>query len=1069
MVAAAKRINTAPKPGTKSQISLQDWQTETWEYYDGVPEVKHAANYVGDAMSKLRMFPAVTDPDDPTGPPIPVTDERAGLTDAQIVAAFAELARLKSPRGGQSEIQRQLAINLEVAGEGYIVGKAARTVTVKELDDTGRMVETSVDSPEEWETHSVSELQEKSGKYTVKPGRKSEAVELTAQDTVIRVWQRHPRWADEPDCALSGLLTECEALYALALLVIGDTNSKRNNGFLLVPNELTFSKPQRNAEGSEVEDDDEDPFLDALASTMQDPIADPASASAVQPTLVRGPAQYLEQFRHVLAARPADTIDEKIAGRVARLARGISLPVEVVMGHQATTFANATQVDQDTFDDYLEPRAELLVNAVTYGFYGPQCAENQTLASIADRLCVWYDPSGLITEPDPIARANEAHDRLLISDARAREIYGYTEEDAPDEAELERRGKTPAPAQPIAMAASPAPVDLLAFLAELVTRAQAPPPRALALTAASAERATNTYGAQLLAIDRDLRLKLTVAADAAMTRAMERAGNKLRSKAAKLVDASILRNVNTFDVARTLGPALVASADVDLLDGAWDTLETQFRAWSTTAHSEALNLASRAASGFSTGDRESLMLRQADSVDEAWGWMSGAMDNLASVHMFNPGAGLADVLGEFDPTLSVPPGLVRQSMSRAGGATGLVTDGNSAYVALYPDGTPPGMIATGEAVTTAMLDNGVQIEGYKWVYGPASRTHPFDPHLRLNGTQFVTFDDPVLSNNESFPSDAFFFPGDHAGCICDYEAALITPTGGATPEPPPELRELEQLEQYGRDAGIPQADMQAAYDSIPELRAAMRAEAKALQTMVAGELENAGVGMGQFPRPSHHKTSAGEWDWYRHVSKAERSNLSRWFVPSDTINPVGLDTVLHQAALGNPAKFGNMSTNEFGEWWLGRVNEYNQLGGVAQGKAYGVNLPVLDDLGLTPAHIPAFDRATAALNVAESWADQNAAMFAERANEAAHLLGLAATSGPAPWSMSFQSWADEVMELDYLATTGNTAASSRLAELIPSRLDLDGMSVEELYSLIVETARTAGEEVPGHARIPWTS
>lgn len=784
LVAAARRLDTAPATGTKIKVPRQEWQADAWDYYDAVPEVKHAARYVGNQLAKLRVYPAVPDPDDPSAPPIPVTDERSGVPADVAALAVAELARLRSDLGGQPEVLRQLAINMEVAGEAYIVGRAARTQDVTDRQ-TGLVVQTTV--PERWEVHSVSEVVEKDGHYAIRGSEGGKAEPLGAEDTIIRVWQRHPRWADTPDCALAGLLVECEALHTLSLLIIGDSNSKRNNGFLLVPNEITFGSA--NATDSEDADPDSDPVLDALAETMQGPIADPSSPSSVQPTLVRGPAEALAQFRHVLATRPADTIDDKIEGRVKRLARGIDLPVEVVMGLEQTTFANAAQVDQDTFDDYLEPRSKLLCDALTFGFLTPQLEQSSAAAEWAGRILVHFDPSGLITQPDPAATAADAHSRNTISDAAYRRATGWSDDDAPDPEEMLRRtglnrgiltgditlallkllGIPIELAVPAEVPIDPATGEPQPIAASAM---EAPPPRPHALTAGRTVKGRNTYGARLLGIDRDLRLTLTVAADAAMGRALERAGNRLRSKAGKLgVDRELLRHVGPLAVAATLGPALVAAADDAPLEGAWAELERQFREWGAAAQAEALDVAAQAAAGFSTAERTALQLRQAADLDEAWTWMRGSLDSLAQARMFDPTPGLA--LGEFDATMRVPTGLVRQAMARAGGATGLVTSGSDAWVALYPDGTPPGMIGTGELVGGALRDNGVGVEGYVWVYGPASRRHPFEPHMDLDGVTFVNFDDAVLANSGSFPTDAFYFPGDHAGCVCDYEPVII--------------------------------------------------------------------------------------------------------------------------------------------------------------------------------------------------------------------------------------------------------------------------------------------------------
>jgi hypothetical protein len=65
------------------------------------------------------------------------------------------------------------------------------------------------------------------------------------------------------------------------------------------------------------------------------------------------------------------------------------------------------------------------------------------------------------------------------------------------------------------------------------------------------------------------------------------------------------------------------------------------------------------------------------------------------------------------------------------------------------------------------------------VYGdPSARSAPFEPHEALDGVDFETWDDPVLANEEGWPDTDFYAPGDHFGCLCDFEVRF------AEAEPP---------------------------------------------------------------------------------------------------------------------------------------------------------------------------------------------------------------------------------------------------------------------------------------------
>jgi hypothetical protein len=150
-------------------------------------------------------------------------------------------------------------------------------------------------------------------------------------------------------------------------------------------------------------------------------------------------------------------------------------------------------------------------------------------------------------------------------------------------------------------------------------------------------------------------------------------------------------------------------------------------------------------------------------------------------------------------------------MARAGGNSGLQAgDKGQAFVTVADAGTrPAGGVATGELVKGALQDEGVVTERYRWVYGPALR-QTFHPHLALDGTEFDNFDDPQLVNGQSFPPYGYYFPGDHTGCICDFEPIIPAVEGVAPVAPddpfatvgdPPQWEgdQLESIRHYQAD------------------------------------------------------------------------------------------------------------------------------------------------------------------------------------------------------------------------------------------------------------------------------
>lgn len=819
-VAAATRIKLDDRKASKSQASKRaEWQSEAWEYFDDVPEIKYSTWYSGNVISKLRLFVAVQ-PDDLDASPIPATDPASGIPIALAQRAEAELARLHGELGGLPEILRSLNMNLDIAAEAYLIGIGPRERVETDPNDPG--VELVIVEPEDWFVASIDEVKIESDTYKYE-NLDGKWVELDAErDTIIRVWQRHPRTRNKPDNNMRGILSDCEALLLLTNQVKAEAKARQNAGILTVPNELSFGADDADddvaPEGEEGEEATTDSFSEELLRAMTDPIADPSSAAAVMPLVIRGPSEHLKPdvLRHIKLDRgdATNVLEERITARVTRIARGINLPVEVVMGHQQTTYANAEQVDEDTFEDHFEPRALLLVDVLTVGFLHPQLDDAGEDPDLVDRMFVWFDPSDVVGEPDPIESADYGLDNGLISEQAWRRVKNWTEDDAPDPLELLirsglRRGILTADltrallellgisidVEPLPQAPDPnATTDNGAAARDLIRTAllmvashrngngdghvpDATEPKALSAATRRHEtraQAGRRIGRRLSQIDRELRTRLLVAANAAITRALEKAGNKLKNAAGPTRQQ--LKSVLPVYAAATLGPTLTAQAGFspdDLIDTEWAGLEQQFMQWGAQAQDEALAAANELV-GFSAAQRDALGLRQSADLKEAWSWFREALTALGRDRLFAPDGTLPTV-GEFDPTSKVPTGLVREAIARAGGAQGIEPVGDNLFVSVHNGGQPLGGIGTGDLLRDAMADEGAEVEAYEWVYGAAYRAHPFEEHVALDGLIFGDFGDRQLAADASWVSGDEYFPGDHAGCACDFVVILLAP------------------------------------------------------------------------------------------------------------------------------------------------------------------------------------------------------------------------------------------------------------------------------------------------------
>lgn len=860
LIASGRKVRLG-SPGVKLDLGLdQPWQIDAWDYWRKTPEVKQLMLFLGNQLGKLRLFLAVEDPDDPEGDPIPISDEKAQVPERIRLAAQAELDRLELHDGGLPELLRRLDLNLEIPGEGYLVGLGARMAGDPDPRSPipDKLLEPGEELAEEWWVISRSAVMVTGSGDGARTAVKMHPGDSAGRrldrdfDTIIRIYQADPEWPALADSAMQGVLFECRILMALTAQVLAVANSQMHAGILTIPNELSFgpASPSSPEEGDKATEDPLDQDLDDIFTEV---VEHPDSLMTIRPTLLRGPGQYLsEQYvRYIQMGRQLDErLDGQIEQRVRRIARGLNAPVEAVEGHDATTFANAKQIDRDLFDDHIEPRATMLVRSLSSAYLqanlhdaamgepliegGPAPVVDVELDEWADRIIIWYDPSSIIREPDLEAHADAAHDRNAISDAAYRRAVGAGGDDAPEPLEIIirtalRRG-TLDPVITVALLreiAADAGVEL-PELDDLTGQGAAGQPetsmRVLAaalllqerihgqdtampsdaplvlppqLTASRSPEVNGPNpGAALLAIDVDLRTRLTVAASDAMERALERAGNRLRSKLNKTDTAAaaagltrgqiaqhqtLLRGLPPRLFARILGPELVAAVGVtedELTGDPWGQLEPLFDAWVLAAQRRALDELETIVDS-SVPDRSGLEARQDEDRDHAWGWFAAALTALLARRIYDPDPA-APELGEHDTSMTVPTGLVRATISQAGGAPLLEfnpEDLSQVGAVLADGGTRPvGGIGQGELILEQLRGFGVATKALKWVYGHSIRA-TFHPHLSLDAIVFRDYDDPRLVNGAGWPPFGHYFPGDHYGCRCDVELILTPPAG----------------------------------------------------------------------------------------------------------------------------------------------------------------------------------------------------------------------------------------------------------------------------------------------------
>lgn len=792
VTAAAQRIEVSPERRAELNFKrAEDWQRRAWEFYDTVGEAGYAANYMGNAIGRLRMYPAVQP--DPQGRPEPLNDPPQGARPAEgdrpaieaddysqqdVDACYEALERLRSPLGGRSELQRRLGVNWFVAGDAFLIGEQPE------------------DAPESWEVYSSEQVKvDWDRRQTVRgrdnvdhevplitllaPGSTSQGRDLPPEVSVHRLWRPHPRyhqWADAPYRRALGILEELDIA---TRATIGSLRSRLHGpGVWFLPQTVVNRpSPQQPNRTQDSQAKRTKGFVKDLVDVTSRAIDDPASAGAQIPYVVGVPDDIWEKVDAGKQLVQWDrTVDEQTAALrqelLGRFAATVDLPPEVIMGKADLNHWSAWNVDDEAYAAHIEPFAAMIFEALTYAYLRPML----TAAGVQDveRFCLWFDATDLVSDPDETDKVKWSHERLLISNETARQRIGFTEDDAPSEEELADRieiaqalaGRTPTPTSD-----RPAPQQQPRELGPgQPSDGEGPPPAEqpqqpetpAALVASAKDRALATLGTRLANLDRGLLLESHTRADQAMRRALERANARLKSLAMRSGTTRALRDQlaglapDAYEVGPALGEALILTlasekggdSAAGLFAGAFDP----YTEWwdERTGRTQNAMLGSIDTAGDLSEDQLAEHAAQ-DDRDRSAGraLMDVALLALASRLLINPTHDGGEV-GEHGGTL-VPMGLVRGPLARAGGG------GEKAYSLL-----------TGSHYVRIFGDALVEVSGWRWDYGDqASRFRPFAPHVDLDGFFFADADDDELGNAAGgFPYTSHYWPGDHADCQC---------------------------------------------------------------------------------------------------------------------------------------------------------------------------------------------------------------------------------------------------------------------------------------------------------------
>lgn len=552
------------------------WQQRAFAYYELLGEIWYAAQFYARALQKIELKLVRK-----TGP--------VDFEDVTDPSLMEYLERVQDPGGGRANLMGAYGRLKFLAGECYLLVTQAEPEDADDDPDTGDEV---------WEMLSADELRWHASERVYKryriPNTQPETLEETPEgvweplpDTAIayRFWTRHPQYSGLADGPMRGVLDLCEELVILTRAVRARGRSRlAGSGILLIPDEVDY----KNLEGSVPDEDpDADPFTARLQEAMVAGIVDEGTASAVVPLVLKVGAEWIEKFRHLQIIDPNQTYPETGLRMecIQRIAIGLDMPPEILLGKSDANHWSAWQIDEDSFTAHLQPVVQGFCDDFTGGYLRP----TMKAAGVADwkDYAITYDASAVIVHPDRGADAKDAWDRGAISWESLRDALGFDDNDAMDDQEfatwlgiklndatLATTGEVAEPVAPIIQA--PAEPDN--------EQGQDGPPETPEEPGddEAGEPVSEVAGVQLL---------LKFATGMISERAREAAGAKLRTRFAKnRALAAALDGVANRDVPSRMG-LLFPPADLEplmlerhnLVCGAAEVFRTQLTEWGVTA------------------------------------------------------------------------------------------------------------------------------------------------------------------------------------------------------------------------------------------------------------------------------------------------------------------------------------------------------------------------------------------------------------------------------------------------------------------------------------------------------
>ena len=394
----------------RSPIQKKAWQRESWEMFEAVGEFAFGNIWQSNVCSRARFA---------------VKERQADGTLKALPPKHPGVIALNQLTGGpegQGEFIRMATLHLGAAAECYLVNR-------KMAPEDAPMRDVSEDEYV-WEVVGTEEINDNGEVWTLtyENGR---VVTLGEKDTVIRIWMPHPRNRFNAFSLSKSALPILREIRGFDMHIQAQQDSRLSgNGLVLFPAEMSLKPPQSYDVGPNPTPADIITAIFIDAATMSKEIR--GTAESQVPVAMSVPGEFIDKVRHIKFWTEFD--DKVVDSRnksLVRLATTIDLPKEVVTGTGDMNRWGAWQVEESSIKVHIEPKLEMLAGLITREYLQPGLNN--------DKLVVTVDTAILRLRPNRSKEALELNDRGMLNTAATLRETGFDPEtDTMSDEEFER-------------------------------------------------------------------------------------------------------------------------------------------------------------------------------------------------------------------------------------------------------------------------------------------------------------------------------------------------------------------------------------------------------------------------------------------------------------------------------------------------------------------------------------------------------------------------------------------------------------------------------------------------------